>query len=587
MVAKLDSSATPGHGGHAPRTPTTMEIPHHAQSSPRTPQGQPKACVPSARGATAWIPLALLGLALTLGSTPTHAQVPRREGPSPVGGDPGGFVDPFGGKLDSLLAGHRTPNAEDAAQVENGVDLILTALREGRELPRERLLSLLDVAALGLPEVGGALGSMAEGGASGRKIRGVGRRLMTTLAEEPWAAPVVQRAAEDVLILPRQHEKGRRRAALTLVDRAHPESGSRALLTMARDRSDPLRSEALVRLTTWPSAAGDLFLVRNLSQKYDRRADLHPFTLLLERIHGVEEPLGEAAGTALAQWVVQSLLSPDWRKASRGLELSRGLPLSHRVPLLIDGLRSWNARIEKDLRGSVRLRNDIHSELKELSGRSIGAVPQRWTDWWVRVRRGEIPMERTASDPGGLNTSASFFGLSPVSDRITFVIDRSGSMEAGWGTSDHTRYEEAIEQMTRFLQAAGKKTWFKVILFSDEIIHSGDTLRPANPEMIAKARKAMLAQYPKGGTELRPAIHTAMGISSSGRLDLDKLECDTIIVLCDGETAEGSGWIQPFFAKHQAEARIKFHCVLIGTEGDGALEALAEGSDGEFRRIGG
>lgn len=555
--------------------------------SPRSPQPVRSGLAALAGVLRPGWPLAAACLVMFLLSPSTSAQVPRREGPSPVGGEPAGFVDPFDGKLSALLAGHRTPNVEDAARIENGVDLILTALREERPLPRERLLSLIDVAALGLPEVGGALNSMAEGGASGRKIRGVGRRLMTTLVEEPWAAPVVQRAAEDVLILPRQHGAGRRRAALTLIDRAHPESGSRALLTMARNRSDPLRSEALVRLTSWPSDAGDLFLVRNLGQTYDRRADLHPFTLLLRRIHDSGEPLGDAAGKELARRVVQSLLSPDWREASRGLELSRGLPLSHRVPLLIDGLRSWNARIEKDLRGSVRLRNDVHAELKELSGRSIGAVPQRWTDWWVRVRRGEIPMERTASDPGGLNTSASFFGLSPVSDRITFVIDRSGSMEARWGTSDHTRYEEAIEQMTRFLQAAGDSTWFQVILFSDEIVHSGESLRPANPEMIAKARTAMLAQYPKGGTELRPAIHHAMGVSPGGRIDLDKLECDTIIVLCDGETAEGSGWIAPFFAKHQAEARIKFHCVLIGTQGDGALEALAEGSDGEFRRIGG
>ena len=59
-----------------------------------------------------------------------------------------------------------------------------------------------------------------------------------------------------------------------------------------------------------------------------------------------------------------------------------------------------------------------------------------------------------------------------------------------------------------------------------------------------------------------------------------------MIVLCDGETAEGPGWVKSFLERVNALARICFHGVQIGGGGDGTLELLAQGSGGEFVRTG-
>ena len=173
-----------------------------------------------------------------------------------------------------------------------------------------------------------------------------------------------------------------------------------------------------------------------------------------------------------------------------------------------------------------------------------------------------------------------FFGLRPVTDKVTFVIDYSGSMANGWGTEGHSRYVEAIEQMTRFLQAGGKEMRFNIILFSSEPLRSSPQLVRATAGTLMRARESMLMRSPDGGTRLRSAIELALRLDGSGDVDPERLEADTIIVLCDGETEEGPSWVRPLLARIQAAAQVKFHCVLIGSKGDGALETLASETAG-------
>ena len=78
-----------------------------------------------------------------------------------------------------------------------------------------------------------------------------------------------------------------------------------------------------------------------------------------------------------------------------------------------------------------------------------------------------------------------------------------------------------------------------------------------------------------------------MHLMPDGMPDLAVLEADTVIVLCDGETEEGPGWVEPFLRSVNQRARVVFHCVRIGAAGDGTLEKLAGGSGGDFVRVDG
>ena len=92
----------------------------------------------------------------------------------------------------------------------------------------------------------------------------------------------------------------------------------------------------------------------------------------------------------------------------------------------------------------------------------------------------------------------------------------------------------------------------------------------------------MLYRGPQGTTELEPAVREALRLDREGRPDLSELEADTVVVLCDGATAEGPAWVAPLLSGPNQEACVVFHCVQIGGGGDGTLEALAEGTGGTF-----
>ena len=158
-------------------------------------------------------------------------------------------------------------------------------------------------------------------------------------------------------------------------------------------------------------------------------------------------------------------------------------------------------------------------------------------------------------------------------------------MRSEWGTTGHSRYEEAVEQMMIFLQGAGEQTRFNVILFSDEQVRSSAMLVSATDDMLERARRSLLERVPDGATHLRPAIELALKLDKSGNVDPEELEADTIIVLCDGETSRGPGWVRPLLKKIQADARVVFHCVLVGLRGDGALRSLAESTGGDYIQI--
>ena len=191
-------------------------------------------------------------------------------------------------------------------------------------------------------------------------------------------------------------------------------------------------------------------------------------------------------------------------------------------------------------------------------------------------------------------SKAEFFGLRPMTDRVTFVLDASGSMQEVFGAGTfsgsagggRTRLREAVTQMSRCLEQLGPKTRFSVVLFSDGARRWRMELQSATAANISAAGRWVLDVGPGGGTNLRPGIERAMRLKK-GQVDLDALEADTVIVLCDGETAEGAAWVRPFLRRHNDEARVLFHAVRIGGRDDGSLRSLCEESGGDFVQVDG
>ena len=394
--------------------------------------------------------------------------------------------------------------------------------------------------------------------------------------------------AFDVLANARSQPLPRRRAAAWfLIGRRRPEQ-ELALLSCARDPDPRLASIAAEALVGAPSEAVHRFFVEEFSRA---TAFGDPFRMLAERhLRGVRFDAGSKAEELLTRVVRRELLSEDWRAASHAASLSHAFADEAIVPWLIEALATWKARAEKGLQ-ALRIEHELEHELEDRSGRKLGLFPENWLAWWEAVRKGEVKKSATPSyypEP----TRPSFFGLEPESDRVLFVIDRSGSMQSVFDPTTEspekrvpTRWEKASSELCGFVETLGERARFDVVVFHDYAEAWREKLVAANARNLAAARGWLLGQKPNGGTCLRRGLDLGLAAGPDGMPDPEQVEADTVIVLCDGATAEGSGWVDAWLKRVQPRLRLVVHAVQIGEGGDGTLEALSRGSGGQFVRI--
>ncbi|MDF1797763.1 MAG: VWA domain-containing protein [Planctomycetota bacterium] len=280
----------------------------------------------------------------------------------------------------------------------------------------------------------------------------------------------------------------------------------------------------------------------------------------------------------LFDYVRLRLEHPDWREASRSLALAPRFEVAEIVPLLIQGLGVWSLR---STGGSRRVCTEYQRALKTLTGYDFGRDPAVWARWWTTALAGgklpELAQERPEQ------TEATFFDLRPSSDRILFLIDRSGSMRERQ-EGNRTRFQDAMERLQYTLRDLGPETQFGVVLFNSTGHKFRNELVSATPETLKELETWGERVQPDGGTDLHSGLRVALPGIVEGTTHPTQIPYDTIVVLCDGET-ESASWVAPWLAKYNLDARVAFHCVNIGGQPGGVLEALAKGSGGTFVNV--
>ncbi|MEW6073998.1 MAG: VWA domain-containing protein [Planctomycetota bacterium] len=406
-------------------------------------------------------------------------------------------------------------------------------------------------------------------------LRAIARAELVRRLEADAAGTEARFLAAEVLDAPGSHPAPRRALAAEVLAGLYRPATLEPLLRATRDPAPPVRQAARGALVGWPDPAVHLFFLERL----DRDSTLLPAALAhLEAGRTTLEP---HALDLLRGAVGRLYVSADWRDAARAKRLAAFLDPPRAVPILIESLAVWVRRGETGA-GSRRIQHEILAELRRISGRSMGPEPELWHRWWQAVRAGRIALPAPGTDGGEEYSAATFFGLHPATDRVIFVVDRSGSMASPMGTGGRSRYAEAIVQLERFLEIAGEETRFGIVVFNDRAARWRSTLVPATAANRGQARRWLEGKGPQRGTELRAGIRRALDAGRDGELDPAAIEADTLVVLCDGATAEGPEWVGPWLARVNGGTELVFHCVQIGTSGDGTLEALAAGTGGNF-----
>ncbi len=449
------------------------------------------------------------------------------------------------------------------------------------ELRQAAALALLDLASLAPRGAGARWGTPLED-ASALAFEALGRGLDLD-REHSFALALAGEAANRAP----QHPAPRRRAALEALRERRLEATLSSVLAALDDPVREVRDAAAQALSGWDqpqvhqAMIGQWLRVRaDPRWSASRALERHFAALRLPR----DGPLERALFDALRP----DLVGRDWRAVVRALRASRALDNALAVPVLIESLglwvgrrRAWEAAGARGPRTardgiSLRVEQEFVAALEERSGKRIGAYPERWARWW-RNAHDDAPSEEGGA--GGQATRAGFYGLRPATDRVCFVLDNSGSM--GQASREATsRYARALSEMERFLRELGPGARFRVVLFSSKLEVWKQELVPATPAAIGEALHWAGYHKPDGGTELRPAIEHVLRLDRQGEPVLARLEEDTVIVLCDGATAEGPRWVEPLLERVGPATCVAFHCVMIGRGGDGALQALAELSGG-------
>ena len=123
----------------------------------------------------------------------------------------------------------------------------------------------------------------------------------------------------------------------------------------------------------------------------------------------------------------------------------------------------------------------------------MGRPPvDRWNRWWQAVQSGQVTLPEEDEDGADSYSSAAFFGLRPITDKVVFIVDRSGSMQGSFGSGGRSRYEEAVDQLLRFLKTSGPRTSFDIVLFNDGAKRWRNKPNKATPANLEHVRRWLL-----------------------------------------------------------------------------------------------
>lgn len=203
-----------------------------------------------------------------------------------------------------------------------------------------------------------------------------------------------------------------------------------------------------------------------------------------------------------------------------------------------------------------RLRWEILAWLRARSGLEHGFDPEPWRVFAASVQgRVSTGTATVARGPLG-DTHVAFAGLSVVSDRVSFLIDLSGSLwQAKVG--DKTRKQIVDEQLRAVLKALPEGTRFNVIPYTGQPWPWEKTLVANTPQNVARALADFERSHQSGRGNFFDAARLAM---------LDP-EVDTLCVLTDGVPTGGKRWnmelMVELLAEHGRFRRVAIDSVLV------------------------
>ncbi len=183
------------------------------------------------------------------------------------------------------------------------------------------------------------------------------------------------------------------------------------------------------------------------------------------------------------------------------------------IPALIGLLRS----------GRLRVMDTARRTLEAITGEKFGFDADAWELWLARKKAGKLPEKPVAGRNGSV---ATYYGLKILSDRVLFIVDHSGSMDAG----KPPRIETARKELKKTLEELNPRTLFNIVGFGSGTTWWKDSEVKATKKNVAEALRFVDRLSVGGGTNVWDTLVEA--------LEKNRL-IDTIYFLGDGSPSLG------------------------------------------------
>ena len=207
--------------------------------------------------------------------------------------------------------------------------------------------------------------------------------------------------------------------------------------------------------------------------------------------------------------------------------------------LVDDGSRAavWEliGRLEREDR--LRVRTSIVEGLRGLSGLRHGFDVRPWREWAESLPDDLAPPGASERAPAGTSATndegartATLLGHAVRSDRVTFLIDMSGSM---WTEHAGTTRKQRVEiELRKALEALPRTARFNVVPYADQPAPFEKALVEASPANVARALTSFERSTLRGKGDVWGALVLALADP----------EVDTVVILSDGAPSGGERW---------------------------------------------
>ncbi len=329
---------------------------------------------------------------------------------------------------------------------------------------------------------------------------------------------------------------------------------------LEHDREPAVRARALFALAAMQCEELDELLLRAL--KDSRRPELRCAALLLVSGQSSSE-------SSPAQSFARQLLrdpEPSVRAACIGMLGACGNAADM---LALAGTLSSEERL--------RLRWRVVSVLRRNSGLRYGLNPRPWQAWAARLPDDWRPVPIRRDDEIG---SEVFDGLPVLSDRLSFLVDFSGSL---WNAREDglTRKQFADRELERALGKLADASKFNLVPYTGEPHPWRDELQVGRPKLKKEALHWFQSNRESGQGNVCAAIAEALG---------DPL-VDSLVIMTDGAPTGGRRWNLELMMDELIEANrlrcIAFDIVLVDAPGGLVRHwrRLADSSGGELAEV--